>query len=91
MDDQGINREGGGALEAQSSAASIIGDLMIITGAMLLIYAIPNGLFLGARFFWDDWLWAAISFVVMTLVTAAVGGGLLATGLYLWRRQLRDK
>ena len=90
MDEQRTNREGG-QLESQMSAGSMITDLIVATGVLILIEAIPLGLWLGADFFWGDWYWATVFSVAMTLATAVVGGGLLAIGLFLWRRQKRKK
>ena len=91
MDDQATDRDRCETLEPQRSAISTIADLMTLNGALLLLFAIPSGMCVGAEAFWGDWLWAAISFAVMTLTMAALGGGLLATGLRLSRRQLHGK
>jgi len=90
MDDQRTVREGG-ELETSGSAGSTITDLLVAAGVLVLVEAIPLGLWFGADFFWGDWYWAAIFSVVMTLATAVVGGGLLAIGTFLWRRQSREQ
>jgi hypothetical protein len=90
MDDQRTDRASG-QLEPPMSARSIITDLIVATGVLVLVMAIPLALLFGADVFWGDWYWAAVFFGVMTLATAAVGGGLLAIGLFLSRRQIRKK
>jgi hypothetical protein len=90
MDDQGTDRESS-KLETRDSAGSMIADLIVATGVLILVQAIPLGLLFGVDFFWGDWYWATVFFVAMTLVTALVGGGLLVFGLFLWRRQIRKK
>ena len=90
MDDQGTNRESGEA-EPDMSARSIITDLTTAAGALVLVMAIPLGLMFGADFFWGDGRWAIIFSGAMMLATAAVGGGLMAIGEFLWRRQQRKK
>jgi hypothetical protein len=73
--------------ESQESVGSMATDLIIAAGVLVLVMAIPLGLWFGVDFFWGDWYWAAVFFGAMTLATAVVGGGLLAIGLFLWRRQ----
>ncbi len=90
MDYQRTNREGG-QLESQESVGSMVTDHIVAAGVLVLVMAIPLGLWFGVDFFWGDWYWAAVFFGVMTLATAAVGGGLLATGVFLSRRQIRKK
>ena len=90
MDDQRIDREGS-QLESHESVGSMITDLIYAAGVLVLVMAIPLGLCFGVDFFWGDWYWATVFSVAMTLATAAVGGGLLAIGLFLWRRQKRKK
>ena len=88
MDDQRTDREGG---QVDMSARSIIIDLMMAAGALVLVMAIPLGLLFGADFFVGDWYWAIVFFGVMTLAMAAVGSGLLAISLFLSRKQMRKK
>jgi hypothetical protein len=90
MDDQRIDREAS-QLESQESVGSMATDLIIAAGVLVLVMAIPLGLSFGVDFFWGDWYWATVFSVAMTLATAVVGGGLLAIGLFLWRRQKRLK
>jgi hypothetical protein len=91
MDDQRADREGGGTLEPKSSVMSVIADLLIANGAMLLVVSLPFGMSFGATVFWGDWQWTAICTTVLTLTIAALGGGMLATGMYLSRRQMHGK
>jgi hypothetical protein len=90
MDDQGTNRSGS-QLEPQESVGSMVTNLIVAAGVLVIVMAIPLALCFGVDFFWGDWYWAAVFVDVMTLATAAVGGGLLAIGLFLWRRQKRKK
>ena len=90
MDDQRNDREGS-QLESQESVGSMVTDLIVAAGVLVLVMAIPLGLWFGVDFFWGDWYWATVFSVAMTLATAAVGGGLLAIGLFLWRMQKRKK
>jgi hypothetical protein len=90
MEDQETDGESS-KIETLRSAGSMIADLIVATGVLILVVAIPLGFWFGADFFWGDWYWAAVFFVAMTLSTALVGGGMLGFGLFLWRRQIREK
>ena len=90
MNDQRTDRTGS-QLESQESVGSMVTDLIVAAGALVLVMAIPLGLCFGLDFFWGDWYWAIVFSVAMTLATVVVGGGLLAIGLFLWRMQKRKK
>ena len=76
-----------------STLESILG-LMIISGFMLLICALPLGVVvcLQDRYeFHEDWPWAIGLGVVMAGASAIVGGMLFGVGEFVVRRQhMRD-
>ncbi len=70
--------------------------LLIITGFMLLLMALPVGIVLCLQVRYQlhsDWQWAIIHGVVMTMATAVVGGLFLCTGEFIvqrrWKAQRR--
>jgi hypothetical protein len=64
--------------------------LLIITGFMLLITALPLGAVLCLHDhykFQSDWHWAITLGVGMTIATAVVGGIFLGTGEFIVKRR----
>ena len=64
--------------------------LMIISGFMLLLTALPLGVVLCLQDhykFHGEWRWSVTLGVVMTASTAVVGGILLCTGEFLVKRR----
>ena len=68
--------------------------LLIITGFMLLITALPLGAVLCLQDhynFHSDWHWAITQGVVMTLATAVVGGIFPCTGEFIVKRRRKTQ
>ncbi len=64
--------------------------LCIISGFMLLITAIPLGIFVSLQQhykFDSDWRWAIIQGAVMAVATAVIGGMLTGVGEFIVRRR----
>lgn len=64
--------------------------LLIITGFMLLITAIPLGIVLSLQAhykFHSDWGWAITQGAVMAIATAIVGGLFLGIGEFIVQRR----
>jgi hypothetical protein len=64
--------------------------LLIISGFMLLITAIPLGIFLSLQErykFGSDWHWAITQGAVMAIATAIVGGLFTGVGEFIVRRR----
>jgi hypothetical protein len=76
-----------------STSDKLLG-LMIVTGFMLLLSALPLGLVLSLQDhykFHSDWHWAIILGVVMTAATAVVGGIFLCTGEFIVQRRRKTR
>jgi hypothetical protein len=68
--------------------------LLIITGFMLLITALPSGIVLSLLDhyrFHTDWRWAITQGAVMTIATAIVGGLFLGVGELILQRRRRAR
>jgi hypothetical protein len=58
--------------------------LLIMTGFMMVLCALPTGLLAASRFT-PDWYWALIAFLVTTSSVAVVGGLFVGLGSLLNR------
>ena len=77
------------AASKPSTSDKLLG-LLIITGFMLLITALPLGIVLCLQNhykFHSDWRWAIAQGAVMTIATAVVGGMFLCTGEFIVKRR----
>jgi hypothetical protein len=71
-----------------------IPDLMIITGATLILVAIPLGIgqaFQSHHELHEEWRWAALWGALMMIATGITGGLLLSIGELIVRRRWKKK
>ena len=76
-----------------STSDKLLG-LLIITGFMLLLTALPVGIFLSLQDhyeFHSDWHWAIMLGAVMTIATAIVGGVFLCIGELIVKRRRKTQ
>ncbi len=71
-----------------------IASLAIITGVMLILFAIPIGgetIFLIHHVGHADWHWSVAGGGIMTIVMAAIGSAFLSIGNFFVRRHWKEK
>jgi hypothetical protein len=78
----------------KSTTAEKLLGLMIITGFILLLVALPMGLVFALQehyTFHSDWRWAIIVGLVMTTAAAIIGGIFLGVGELIVQRHRKTR